>query len=196
MNCPKPYTILEIGPGFSPLCLEHPSAGPNWLHDGPTEYTAVQPILPDRDSFNNFPETCTLLPNVTLLRGYVQDVSLPDDYYDEVFMSNVLSDPSVARGVRDIVDTSLRVAKIGGLITMIETYTPDLGPQVESFTKKYGDKIEVARQVTLGDKYGGPMQPTAEWVDAVGPYSWTVRYSAETNSWVQGGRFLQIRRLI
>lgn len=125
-----PYRMLEIGPGANPLAkfFDYDLSEHNWIDFPKCEYTAIQPNSHGNflENQNQFPDECLRMPNVRYIKGHVETVELPDESFDEVYASNVFSEPGVPRQTEDILLLIIRLLKRGGKFTAVDTYTPEL----------------------------------------------------------------------
>ena len=135
--------LLEIGPGSSPL-VDPSLARSDWQGyiDGGT-YTAVQPAT--HRAVYEFPKVCLTLPRVNLIESPIEDARISDGSYDEVFAANVLGDPGIDKVL--ILEQATRVVRAGGLITFLDTNTPEERPSLEKITAFLSDSCRLVKHL-------------------------------------------------
>lgn len=187
------YKILEVGPGDSPLgetFLGHY----NWPNFPNSDYTAVQPTPA---AWQRFPKDLIDLPNVTYIEKPIQSAGLKSDSFDEVYARNILSDPSVIKQRPEILSHIGRVLRAGGLLTVLDTYTPEYALSANDLIDYFreSDDLEFtekasAKLLPLGGQY--LEVPSAEWLATAGQYCYVIRHNGARQSPSYTDRFCQI----
>lgn len=194
-------SLLEIGPGDDPLV----SCQPGWsdweLYEQGGLYTAVQPEnyrewLYKKFSPYKFPEQLLTAPRVTHVDARIENANLPDCTFDMVYARDVIGDPGTY--TRPIINHAARVAKIGGIITFLETCTPDEAPSIDVLANIYHGvakliNSEMVQPVEGVDRYSIP--PSVNWLRTMSPYSRHLRASRERSTLTVGSFFVQFQRI-
>lgn len=103
--------------------------------------------------------------NIHFIQAYAEKLPLQDASADEIFLGNVLGDPSISSEKKDaFIEESKRALKKGGIIIIKETNTPPTLKWINDFLKKHGLRVEQ-----------GATPESPEWKDLVLPYERTVR---------------------
>ncbi len=187
------YRILEVGPGDSPLG-ESFQGSYNWPNFPNSDYTAVQPLA---DPWQKFPENLISLPNVTYIERPIQTADLKTASFDEVYARNVLSDPSIGLRREEILGHMGRVLRAGGLMTLLDTYTPEYAFTAEDVI----DYFEQATDLRFTEKTTTELRPfggqhlevaTPAWSNTAGNYWQVIRHNFALNSPSYTGRFTQL----
>lgn len=190
------YRILEVGPGSEPLGNMFEGEY-NWQPFPDSDYTAVQPPTP----YHSFPDEVRQLANVTYIERRLQQAGLPDDAFDEIYAANVLSDPALALNTQrtDILQRMGRLLRIGGKLTLLDTYTPEYSQPAEMIMsffrqhnfRRYSVRAEVDFPAGGGD---GLRVPSVEWTATAGVYSHIIRHGYAHGVPAPAGRFVQLVR--
>ena len=184
--------MLEVGPGYSPLAEAHEGEF-NWAEFPNSDYTAVQPATP----WHVFPDDLRALPNVTYIEAPLQSAGLADASFDEVFAGNVLSDPDLTRQRPDMLRHMARVLRSGGLMTLLDTYTPEHGLSAEAlidfFASDSHQHFSLRQTMRVYPLQGEVMQvPSPNWVATAGAYSHIIRHNYRHGAPTYIGRFTQL----
>lgn len=189
-------SLLEIGPGSSPIINDN-LTGSDWLGyvDG-GEYTAVQPQDYRGTSCYRFPLELIALPRVQFIDAPIEKAMLPDSYFDEVFAANVLCDPGAMRW--DILEHAARVVKPNGVLSFLDVATPEYAPSREQLQAFLGEICRETTYVRLQqaddtDNYYTGL--TEEWVAHVGPYQRHTRRLGTKGTQRIDSTFIQFQKL-
>lgn len=190
-------SLLEIGPGSSPL-ISAGLRGSDWLeYENGGEYTAVQPEDYRGTSSYKFPLELLKLPRVRFIDAAIEEANLPDNSFDEVIASNVLSDTGAH--VIHILDHAARVTKTNGIISFLDFVTPEYGPapeELDTFYEGICKRIAFVKLApTTNDESDWSTTMTDEWVRLVGPYHIHTRELGTDGTQFIGSTFIQFQKL-
>jgi hypothetical protein len=172
-----PPSLLEIGPGSRPLVSP---SGSDW--QGYQEGGLYFGVQPDSDSWrgNSFPKDTLSMERVKLFRCTVAAVG---GQFDEVIAINVLGDPITNH--LEVIEGAIRSVKVGGLITYIETYTPEESPGVYDLMAAHGIKCSLVAAAVES--------PTA-FANIARPYSSAIRLNNGLSTY-GNGQATQFKRI-
>ena len=99
--------------------------------------------------------------NTHFVQADIRKLPVSDHAADEVFLGNVLGDPSIKDAEKDkFIEEAKRILKKGGKIIIEETYTPPNFKWIDDFIKRHGLFVEK-----------GADSGNQKWKETVDPYN-------------------------
>lgn len=112
--------------------------------------------------------------NIHFVQTNIKTLPLKNHSADEVFLGNVLGDPSIKDAEKDkFIEEAKRVLKENGRIVIKETYTPPDYKYLKDFIKKHGLSVEKGADIN-----------NPEWKELVEPYDKTSAKSKWSGSYI------------